>query len=66
MPLTKKGGPIRHNKGVRHLPDKEQKCLIEDQATHVYKKVETDKIINIETMKQEIEDDRMTRNKLNE
>ena len=25
-----------------------------------------DKIINIETMKQEIEDDKMTRNKLNE
>ena len=33
-----------------------------DQARHV----ETHKIINIETMKQEIEDDQMTRNKLNE
>ena len=33
---------------------------------HVYKKVETDKVINVETMKQEIEDDTMTRNRLNE
>ena len=66
MPLTKKGGPIRHNKGFRYIPDKEQKCLTEDQARHKYKKVETDKIINIETMKQEIEGDKMTRNKLKE
>ena len=45
---------------------KKQICLAEDQARHVYKKVEIDKIINIETMKQEIEDDKMIRNKLNE
>ena len=43
-----------------------EKCLTEDQARHVYKKVEMDKIINIETMKQEIEDDKMTRNRLKE
>ena len=35
---------------------------MEDQARHVYKMVETGKIINIETLKQEIEDDKMTRN----
>ena len=34
--------------------------LTEDQARHIYKKVKTDKIINVETMKQEIEDDRVT------
>ena len=66
MPQTKKGGPSRHNKGVRYILEKEQKCLTEDQARHIYKKVEMDKIINIETMKQEIEDEKMTRNKLNE
>ena len=66
MPLTKKGGPIIHNKGVRYIPDKEQKCLTDDQARHVYKKVEIDKIINIETMKHDIEDDKFTRNKLKE
>ena len=40
--------------------------MTEDQARHIYKKVEVDKIINIETMKQEIEDDRETRNRLKE
>ena len=48
-----------------YIPDKE-KCLIEDQARHVYKMVEMDTIISIETMKQEIEDDKMTRNRLTE
>ena len=66
MALTKKGGPVRHNKGIRYIPDKEQKCLKEDQAIHIYKKVEMDIVINVETMKQEIEDDKMTRNRLNE
>ena len=40
--------------------------MAEDQARHIYKKIETDKIINIETMKQEIEDDQLTRNRLKE
>ena len=40
--------------------------MAEDQARHIYKKVEVDKIINVETMKQEIEDDRLTRNRLKE
>ena len=64
--MTKKGGPDRHDKSVRCLPDKEQRGLTEDHARHVYKKLETDKVINVETMKQEIEDDKMTRNRLNE
>ena len=40
--------------------------MTEDQARYLYKMVETDKIINIEIMKQEIEDDRMIRNRLKE
>ena len=40
--------------------------MTEDQARHIYKKVEADKIINIETMKQEMEDDRVTRNRFKE
>ena len=64
--MTKKGGPARHNKGVRYIPDKEQKCLTEDQARHIYKKVEMDKVINVEAMKQEMEDNKRTRNKLND
>ena len=38
----------------------------EDQARHIYNKVEMDKIINIETIKQEIEYNRVTRNRLKE
>ena len=64
MPLTKKGGLVTHKKSVRYIPDKEQRCLT-DQARQVYKKVETDKVINVETMKQEIEDNKMTRNRVN-
>ena len=45
------------------ISDKEQRCLTEDQARHIYKK---GKVINVETMKQKIEDDNMTRNRLNE
>ena len=40
--------------------------LTEIQARHIYKMVETVKIINIETMKQEIEYDKMIRNRLKE
>ena len=39
---------------------------MEDQVGHVYKIVEMDKIINTESMKQEIEDDKMTRSRLKE
>ena len=66
MPQTKKGGQVRFSNKITYIPDKEKKCLTEDQARHVYKMVEMDKIINIETMKQEIEDDKMTRNRLKE
>ena len=65
MPKTKKGGQVRFDDKITYIPDK-GKCLTEDQARHIYKKVETDMIINMETMKQEIEDDRVTRNGLKE
>ena len=48
------------------MPDIEEKCLAEDQARHIYKKVEMDKSVNIETMRHEIEDDKMTKNRLKE
>ena len=40
--------------------------MTEDQVRHVYKMVETNKVINVETMKQELEDDKVTRNRLKE
>ena len=63
LPQTKKGRRVRFSNKITYTPGKER-CLTEDQARHVYKMLEMDKIINIETMKQEIEDDKMTRNRL--
>ena len=63
--VTEKGGPVRHIKSVRYIPDKEQICLTEDETRHVYKMVETDRVINVQTRKQDIEYDKMTRNRLN-
>ena len=37
-----------------YILDREKKCLKENQAKHIYKKVEMDKPVNIETMAQEI------------
>ena len=65
MPKTKKGGWVRFDNKITYIPDREN-CLTEDQARHVYKMVETDKVINIETMKQEIEESEVTRNRLKE
>ena len=48
------------------MPDREKKCLTDDQARHIYKKVEMDKPVNTETLRQEIEDDKMSRNELQE
>ena len=56
---------MRFENKITYIPDKE-KCLTEDQSRHVYKVVETNEIINIETTKQELEDDKVTRNKLKE
>ena len=56
---------MRFDNKITYIPDKE-KCLIEDQARHVYKMVDMNKMINTETMKQELEDDKVTRNRLKE
>ena len=56
----------RFSNKITYIPDREKKCLTEDQVRHIYKMVETDKIINIETMKQEIEDNKVTRYRLKE
>ena len=66
MPQTKKGGWVRFDNKITYITDTERECLAEDQARHVYKMVEMDKVINIETTKQELEDNKMTRNRLKE
>ena len=41
-------------------------CLTSDQARYIYKKVEQDSIVNVETIKEEIEDDKLDRDNDNE
>ena len=61
MPLnTKKGGP------VRYVKDKEAKCLTEDQMRYIYKKVESESVVNVDTINQEIEDEKLTRDRIHE
>ena len=41
---------------VKYFKDKETICLTINQARHTYKKVKSESVVNIDTMKQEIED----------
>ena len=36
-------------------------CLTKDQTRHIYKKVESEGIVNINTIKQEIEEDKLSK-----
>ena len=61
MPLnTKIGGP------VKYIKDKETICLTNDQARHICKKVESEGIVNVGTIKQEIEEDKLGSNNMDE
>ena len=51
---------------VRYVIDRENICLTADQAKYIYKKVEQEIIVNVETIKQEIEDDRLEKANNNE
>ena len=56
LPLnTKIGGQ------ARYIRDREAVCLKEDQAKYIYKKVEPKNILNVDTIKQEIEEDKLKR-----
>ena len=56
----KKGGP------VRYIKDKEVICLAEEQMRHIYEKIESGSEINIDTMRQEIDNDKLTEAKTEE
>ena len=56
---------MRFDNKITYIPDRE-KGLTEDQARHVYKMGEMDKVINIETMKQDRYESKVTRNRLKE
>ena len=56
LPLKPKiGGPARYAK------DRENMCLTADQPKYIYKKVEQKGIINVQTFKQQIEDDKLNK-----
>ena len=61
MPLdSKKGG------SVRHVKDRKAICLTEEQTRHIYKKVELGSEINVDTMKQEIDNEKLPESKTEE
>ena len=51
MPFNTKIGGL-----VKYIKDKETICLTIDQDRHIYKKVKSESVINVDTIKQEIED----------
>ena len=54
FPLNcKKGGPVRYAKERKDI------CLTEEQMRYIYKKVEPGSGINVDAMKQEIDNDNL-------
>ena len=59
MPInTKIGGP------VKYVKDKETISLTYDQARLVYKKIESEGVVNVDTIKQKIEENKLGRNNI--
>ena len=54
LPKKKKGGQVRCSDKVTYIPDREKKCLIKDQAKHIYEMIEMNKPVNIHAMKHDI------------
>ena len=44
---------------TRYIRDRKSACLTVYQANYIYKKIETEKILSIDTIKQEVETDRL-------
>ena len=57
---TKIGGP------VKYVKDKETICLTNDQARYIYKKVELEGVVNAGTIKQEIEEDKLSKDDIDD
>ena len=47
---------------VKYVKDEENICLTTDQARYIYKKVEQKGMVNVDTIEQEIEEDRLNKN----
>ena len=51
---------------VKCIEDKENICLTMEQGRHIYKKVELEGIVNIDTIRQEIEEDKLSKNNIDD
>ena len=61
MPLNKKiGGPVKYVKA------KETICVTKDQARHIYEKVKLEGIVNVDTIKQEMEEEKLSTDKIDD
>ena len=49
---------------VQYVKDRENICSTEDQAKYIFKKVEQESIVNVEIIKQEIEDGRLDKDNI--
>ena len=61
MPLNTKIGVL-----LGYDKDKETTWLTKDEATHIYKKVELEGIVNVNTIKQETEEDKLSKDNMDE
>ena len=59
LPLKSKTGGL-----VRYVKDRENICLTAEQAMYIYKKVEQESVVNVETIKHGIEDDRLNKDNI--
>ena len=57
---TKIGGPVKYSK------DKEAMCLTKDQARHISNKVESQGIVNVDIIKQEIEEHKLSKDNIDD
>ena len=51
---------------VKYVKNKETIFLTNDQARHIYKKVETEGVVNVGTINQEIVEDKLGRNNIDD
>ena len=51
---------------VKYARDKEAICLTKEQARHIYKKVESESVVNVDTIKQEIEEDKLSKDNIDD
>ena len=63
MPNKKKGGQVRFSEEVTYIPNREKTCLTKDQVKQIYKEIEKNEPINIQTVNQGTKDEGKVRNK---